>query len=212
MKGKMFSKREWTILIALVVLVLAVYAGLLWVVTRGGGAKVESAIPRPTPPWKVLTAREAYPLAEGAAKVWQPDAELSNASSAWDSGTTPQELLEGKTTWGFHFVSPSTSQFCIVSVVGDEARVMKSDNMPRVPVLLKLRDWHVDSPQALSIFLDNGGRDFLAAHADADVHLHLLTSIENETLLWLATGLAADDGVAHTVSINAVTGAVVETQ
>jgi hypothetical protein len=120
--------------------------------------------------------------------------------------------LEGKTTWGFHFVSPSTSQFCIVSVMGEEARVIDSGSIPSVPVLLELSDWHVDSPQALSIFLDNGGRDFLAAHADTDVHLHLLARVENETLLWLATGLSPDDRVAHTVPINAVTGAVVETQ
>ena len=208
----MFTRKEWAILTALVVLVLAIYGGLLFVVTRGGGAKVESAVPRPTPPWKVLTAQEAYRLAEEVARAWQPDAELSNASSSWRGGATPQELLEGKTTWGFHFISPSTSQFCIVSVVGDEARVIESDSIPRVPVLLALADWHVDSPQALNVFLDQGGRDFLAAHAGADVHLHLLTRIENETLLWLASGLSPDDGVAHTVSINAVTGAVVETQ
>jgi len=208
----MFSKKEWTILIALVGLVLAVYGGLLFVVTRGGGAKVESAVPRPTPPWPVRTAQEAYPLAEEVARAWQPDAELSNASSSWRGGAMPQELLEGKTTWGFHFVSPSTSQFCIVSVVGDEARVIESGSIPRVPVLLALSDWHVDSPQALSIFLDHGGRDFLAAHADADVHLHLLTRIENETLIWLASGLSSNDRIAHTVSINAITGAVVETQ
>ncbi|MFB0536888.1 MAG: hypothetical protein ACETWR_18140, partial [Anaerolineae bacterium] len=74
----------------------------------------------------------------------------------------------------------------------------------------EVADWRVESPQALSIFLDQGGRDFLAAHADADVHLRLLTHIENETLLWLAIGLSADDGLAYTVRIDAVTGAVVE--
>jgi hypothetical protein len=212
MKGKMFSKKEWGILIALVVLVLVVYVGLLFVVTRGGGAKVESAIPPSRSPWKGLTAQEAYPLAEEVARAWQPDAELSSTSSAWRGGTTPQELLQGKTTWGFHFISPSVGQFCVVTVVGDQAQVMESSSIPRVPVLLALTDWQVDSPQALSIFLDNGGRDFLAAHADADVHLHLSTKVENETLTWLATGLAADDEMVHTVSINAVTGAVIETQ
>jgi hypothetical protein len=205
------SKGKWAVLIGLLVLVLAVYGGLLWLVT-GSGVQVGPTAPRPTPPWKVLTALEAYPLAEEAARAWQPDAQLSSASSSWGSGTPPQELLEGRTTWGFHFVSPSTSQFCIVSVVGEGARVVESDGIPQVPVLLAVADWHVDSPQALSIFLDNGGRDFLAAHASADTHLHLLNSVENETLLWLATGLAADDGVAHTVSIDAVTGAVIETQ
>ena len=207
----MFSKRQWVILIGLVVVVLAIYGGLLLVVTRGGVKVGSVAPPQPTPPWKVLTAQEAYPLAEEVAGAWQPDAKLSNASSSWGSGATAQVLLEGKTTWGFHFISPSTSQFCIVSVVGEEARIIKSDSVRRVPVLLALTDWRVDSPQALSIFLDHGGRDFLAAHADADAHLHLLTGVENETLLWLATALSPDDKVAHTVSINAVTGAVVET-
>lgn len=208
----MFSKKEWTILGALVVLVLGVYGGLLFVVTRGGGADVKSAARRPTPPWPVRTAQEAYSLAEEVARAWQPDARLSNASSAWGSGATPQELLEGKTTWGFHFVSPAAKQFCVISVVGDEVQVIESGSIPRVPVLLEVADWHVDSPQALSIFLDNGGRDFLAAHADADVHLRLLTSIENGSLLWLAVGLSANDGLAHTVPIDAVTGAVVEIQ
>lgn len=208
----MFSKRQWAILIGLVVVVLAIYGGLLLVVTRGGVKVGAVASPRPTPPWKVLTAQEAYPLAEEVARAWQPDVKLANASSSWGSGATPQALLEGKTTWGFHFISPSTSQFCIVSVMGEEGRVIDSGDIPRVPVLLALADWHVDSPQALSIFLDHGGRDFLAAHADADVHLHLLTGVENETLLWMASGLSPNDRVAHTVPINAVTGEVVETQ
>lgn len=208
----MFSKRQWVILIGLVVVVLVIYGGLLLVVTRGGVEVGSVAPPQPTPPWKVLTAQEAYPLAEEVAGAWQPDAKLSNASSSWGSGATAQVLLEGKTTWGFHFISPSTSQFCIVSVMGEEGRVIDSGDIPRVPVLLALADWHVDSPQALSIFLDHGGRDFLAAHADADVHLHLLTGVENETLLWMASGLSPNDRVAHTVPINAVTGEVVETQ
>jgi hypothetical protein len=208
----MFSKRQWAILIGLVVVVLAIYGGLLLVVTRGGVKVGSVAPPRPTPPWKVLTTQEAYPLAEEVARAWQPDVKLSNASSSWGSGATPQTLLEGKTTWGFHFISPSTRQFCIVSVMGEEGRIIDSGDIPRVPVLLALADWHVDSPQALSIFLDHGGRDFLAAHADADVHLHLLTGVENETLLWMASALSPNDRVAHTVPINAVTGEVVETQ
>jgi hypothetical protein len=206
----MFSRKEWTILIVLVVLVLAVYGGLLLVVARGGRAQVESAAPRPTPSGSVGTAQEAYPLAREVARAWQPDARLSYASGAWGIGASPQELLEGKTKWGFHFISAGAKQFCVVSVVAGEAQLIESGRIPRVPVLLEVADWYLDSPQALSIFLDQGGRDFLAAHADADVHLRLLTHIENETLLWLAIGLSADDGLAYTVRIDAVTGAVVE--
>lgn len=206
----MFSRKEWTILIVLVVLVLAIYGGFLLVVTRGGGARVESAVPRPATAWKVLTAQEAYPLAREVARAWQPDAQLSMASSSWRGSATSPELLEGRTTWGFHFVSPSAGQFCVVSVVGDETQIVESGDIPRVPVLLEVADWNIDSPQALSIFLERGGRDYLAAHADTDVHLRLLTGVENETLLWLAVGLSANDDPVHTVSIDAVTGAVVE--
>jgi hypothetical protein len=206
----MFSKKEWAILIALVVLVLVVYGGFLVVVMRSRGAEVKSAAPRPTPSRPVRTAQEAYPPAVEVARAWQPDARLSHASGAWGSGVSPQELLEGETTWGFHFISAGARQFCVVSVVGGQAWVIESGRIPRVPILLEVADWHVDSPQALSIFFDHGGRDFLAAHADADVHLRLLTRVENETLLWLAVGLSASDGLAHTVPVDAVTGAVVE--
>jgi hypothetical protein len=209
-RGEMFSKREWAILFALVVLVLAVYGGFLVVVTRSRGAEVESAVPRPTHSQPARTTQQAYPLAVEVARAWQPDARLSHASGAWGSGVSPQELLEGETTWGFHFISAGARQFCVVSVVGGQARVIESGSIPRAPILLEVADWHVDSPQALSIFLDHGGRDFLAAHADADVHLRLLTSVENGTLLWLAVGLSASDGLAHTVPVDAVTGAVVE--
>ena len=206
----MFSRKEWTILIVLVVLVLAVYGGLLLVVARRGRAQVESAAPRPTPSGSVGTAQEAYPLAVEVARAWQPDARLSSASAAWGSGVPTQELLKGETRWGFNFVSSGARQFCVVSVVAGEAQLVESGRIPRVPVLLTVADWRVDSPQALSIFLDHGGRDFLAAQADADVHLRLLTSVENETLLWLAVGLSASDAQAHTVRIDAVSGAVVE--
>jgi hypothetical protein len=204
----MFSRREWIVIGVLLLVVVAVYGGLLFLVSGGSGINPPQAGPsEPTPWYKVLTAREAYPQAEKVAKEWRDDARLSSATAAW-SRPTVAELTTGQTAWGFSFVSPSAGETAIVTVVGQQAERVQVQRVSKVPELLDVAGWQVDSPLAIRTFLDHGGEGFLRDHPDSEIHLRLSTRAEDGTIFWLAVGLSADGQSSAFLQIDAITGLV----
>ena len=192
----------------LLLVVVAIYGGLLFLVSGGSGLNLPQAgPPGPTPWYKVLTAREAYPQAEKVAKEWQSDARLSSATAAW-SRPTVADLTTGRTAWGFSFVSPSAGETAIVTVVGQQAERVQVQRASKIPELLDVAGWQVDSPQAVRMFLDNGGEGFLRDHPDSEIHLRLSTRAKEGTIFWLAVGLSADGQSSAFLQVDAITGRV----
>ena len=192
----------------LLLVVVAVYGGLLFLVSGGlGGNPPQTGPPEPTPWYEVLTAREAYPQAEKVAKEWRGDARLSSATAAW-SRPTVAELTAGRTAWGFSFVSPSAEETAIVTVVGQQAERVQVQPVSKVPELLDVAGWQVDSPQAIGMFLDQGGEGFLRDHPESEIHLRLSTRADEGTISWLAIGLSADGQTSSFLQIDAITGRV----
>jgi hypothetical protein len=195
------------IVIGLAALVVAIYGGLilLWL----GSSQIFASAPGGSS--ELMTALKAHELAEKVARAWKGDAVLTSASCAW-TNPTEAELLEGKMAWGFNFVSPSSAEVQTISVFKGRAGALKTDRAISIPNALSVVGWKVDSPKALSIFLDNGGRDFLVAgHPDTNVHMHLSTRAENERLLWTVSALSAASGSYISVQVDATSGQVVET-
>ncbi len=213
----MFSRREWVIILILVLVVVGVYGTLLLLVVgqdvsipffnAAPSPPLAGNQPRPTPPWEVLTAREAYSLAERVGKEWQGDARLSSATAAW-SRPTVAELTTGRTAWGFSFVSVSARETAIISVMGDDVQIIQVRQTPQIHELLDSTGWQVDSPLAVRTFLEEGGEGFLRDHPDSDVHLRLSTRAEEGTISWLAIGLSADGQSSTFLRIDAVSGRV----
>lgn len=205
----MFSRKEWMIIGALLLVVVAVYGVLLFVVSGGLGGNLPRVGPPggPTPAYEALTAREAYPRAEKVAREWRGDARLSSATAAW-SQPTVAELATGRTAWGFSFVSPSAEETAIVTVIGQQAERVQVQRASKVPELLDAVGWRVDSPQAMRMFLDHGGEGFLRDHPESEIHLRLSTRAEEGTILWLAVGLSADGQSSAFLQIDAITGRV----
>jgi len=204
----MFSKKEWMVIGVLLLVVVAIYGGLLFLVS--GGLRLnrpQPGPPGPTPWYEVLTAREAYPQAEKVAKEWQSDARLSSATAAW-SRATVAELTTGRTAWGFSFVSPSAQETAIVTVVGQQVEQVQVQQVSKVPELLDVAGWQVDSPLAARTFLEHGGEGFLRDHPDSEIHLRLSTRAEEGTIFWLAVGLSADGQSSAFLQIDAITGRV----
>jgi len=204
----MFSKKEWMVIGVLLLVVVAIYGGLLFLVS--GGLRLNRPQPGPTGPtpwYEVLTAREAYPQAEKVAKEWQSDARLSSATAAW-SRATVAELTTGRTAWGFSFVSPSAGETAIVTVVGQQVEQVQVQQVSKVPELLDVAGWQVDSPLAVRTFLEQGGEGFLRDHPDSEIHLRLSTRAEEGTIFWLAVGLSADGQSSAFLQIDAITGRV----
>ncbi len=197
--------RLW-IVIGLAAVVLAIYGALifLWLGSSQGlafdaGGSTDLA-----------TALKAYQLAHKVAQDGKGDAVLSSASCAW-TNPTEAELLEGKMAWGFNFVSPSSAEVQTISVFKGRAGALKTERATEVPELLSTVGWKVDSPQAMGIFLDQGGRDFLVAgHPDTNVHMHLSARAENGRLLWTVSALSAASGSYISVQVDATSSDVVE--
>lgn len=205
----MFSRKEWMIIGVLLLIVVAVYGALLFVVSGGleGGLPQAGSSGEPTPAYKVLTAKEAYPRAEKVAREWQSDARLSGATAAWNQPTVA-ELTTGRTAWGFSFASPSVKETAIVTVIGQQAELVRVQQASKVPELLDVAGWQVDSPQAIGIFLDHGGEGFLRDHPQSEIHLRLSTRAEEGTISWLVIGLSADGQSSAYLQIDAITGRV----
>lgn len=197
-------KMRFWIVLGLAVVVLAIYGGLifLWLGSSTGFASDGSG--------DLMTALKAHELAYKVAQDWKEDAELSSASCAW-TNPTEAELLEGKMAWGFNFISPSSAEVQTVSVFKGRAGALKTDRSPGAVETLSLVGWKVDSPQAMGIFLDEGGRDFLTAgHPDTNVHMHLSARADSGRLLWNVSALSAASGTFVSVQIDATSGQVVE--
>lgn len=205
----MFSRKEWMIIGVLLLVVLAVYGGLLLLVSGGLGGNLPQVGPPggPTPSYKVLTAQEAYSQAEKVAREWRGDARLSSATATW-SQPTVAELTTGQTAWGFSFVSPSAEETAIVTVIGQQTELVQAQQASKVPELLDVAGWQVDSPQAMRMFLENGGEGFLRDHPESEIHLRLSTRAQEGTIHWLAIGLSADGQSSSFLQIDAITGRV----
>jgi hypothetical protein len=186
-------------LVVLGVLVLAVYGvlAIMVLVLPGRGPSAKAG----------FTAREAYSMAQQEAQAWQDDAQLVGATASWNSVQADQ-LLRQNASWGFTFLSPQARQVRIVSVGQESAQGVQTINATPRTLALDPASWQVDSPQALTLFLDNGGREFLAQHPAATVTLRLGREQGAERSAWLAFGLDSSDRSSMTLQVDATTGEV----
>jgi hypothetical protein len=215
----MFSRREWIVVLILVLVVVGVYGALLLLLVGSDtsipflrpapSSSLAGNQPHPTPPWELLTAKEAYPQAEKVAREWRSDARLSGATAAWNRPAAA-ELTTGRTAWGFSFVSPSAEEMAIVTVTGQQVERIQAQPVSKVQELLDAAGWQVDSPQAARTFLEHGGEGFLRDHPDSDIHLRLSTRAKEGTILWLAIGLSADGQSSTFLQMDAISGRVLE--
>lgn len=191
---------------------LALISGLLTACLPLSASGKPPSAPGPPPQAPgMVTAREAYLLAERVGKDWRADAVLASATAAWYR-PAPEELLQGKTTWAFYFSSPSLpstpkATLFIVAVEGESATGVREtqSQLPFSPT--RYSEWRVDSPHALATFLEKGGRDFLAQHRGADVHVRLSTPQENISPVWMISALDSRSRASLVVQMDAKTGA-----
>ena len=154
-----------------------------------------------------LTAREAYALALSEARNWQDDAQLVSATASWANVASEEQLAED-VAWGFTFLSAQSAERQILSVtrVGVErVREMRASATVRTA---DVASWQVDSPQALALFLEHGGRDFLSQHPGATISLRLGPEEASSRLVWLALGIQSADKSTMVLEVDASTGEV----
>lgn len=188
------------VLIGLLLLILVTY-GILAVLVlnlRDRGSVVAPG----------FTAKEAYPLALTEARAWQEDCQLVSLNASWRGADLEAILEDEEVTWSFAFLSPSTRSLGIFAVTPQAAqRVDSRDASPNTRTI-QPDSWQVDSPQVLTSFLNQGGRQLLAQDPTASVSLRLGPGEEENSMVWLAIGIASDKKSTITVQVDPGSGVV----
>ena len=155
-----------------------------------------------------FTAKEAYPSALREAQAWQQDCQLVSANASW-RGIGPEELLKDEgVSWGFAFFSPSTRSLAIFAVTAQSAgRLDIMDASPNTRTIAADL-WQVDSPQVLTTFLNQGGRELLAQDPDANVSLRLGPGEGDHSMAWLAIAISGDKQDNFTLQVDPANGQV----
>jgi hypothetical protein len=195
------------ILIIMGVLVIVVYGTLAVLVVAMGGSDSGESVPPggESEPNLVETAREYYPAAATEAQSWQTDAQLVNATATWSNVQSEEDLHEAA-AWGYTFLSPETRLVSVVSVTPDGAEQVQTSDATATTRGVDMSLWQVDSEQVLSLFLDSGGRDFLAQHPGATVTLRIGLDESGERLVWYAMGIYSPERATLVVTVDATTG------
>ena len=155
-----------------------------------------------------ITARQALAPAAELAEQWQEDAQLAVVSThRLAAGTQSQ----GESEWAFQFFSPSTQRLALVTVIGEEAHITRETLSPySVPTFL-VKEWHVDSDQALQVWWEKGGGTLLTQRPDADLAMQLRGAEDGgEHPVWMVTGFVVSAESAFIVTVDATSGTVVE--
>ncbi|HFE66585.1 MAG TPA: hypothetical protein ENJ93_04915 [Chloroflexi bacterium] len=219
------NRLEWILGIVLVVLLIAVavVSLLFWfgprqtAVTqqttqdplREQGLKIE-----PTSVYEGSTAKVAYAAAQNEAQAWQADAELLNASATWPQGATAQQLLDGETSWGFTFYSPSAQEVAVISVVEDQASLISTGPHTQENPVLNVSGWNLDSQEVIRSLLEAGGNDFINQEQVTTLTTALFTDDQeqNGRMEWQASLISLANGRALTLRIDATSGEILDKQ
>lgn len=221
---KGLSRVEWILGILLVVLlgVVLVLVLLIWFQPQPGniGAPQNSATiiamqannVAPTPEQPGQTAVLAYAAAQQAARGWQTDAVLLNATASWPQGAGELLIASGQAEWRFTFYSPQAGQAAFIRFDDNQQAVVQSTSAytpTSEPVAATA--WTIDSVEATQIFLDAGGRDFLNQEQITVFNMSLeAENTDNPNqLTWALSMLAPGSNRALTLTIDATNGAVV---
>ncbi len=204
------TKKEWGLLIGLLVAVVVVFGILGYLLLQPTGPTTAVAVPLPETTYTVgeatVTAKTTYPLAREVARSRQSDAQLASISATW--AETNIKKVGEPTTWAFQFYSPKSNRVYVVVVEQDQAQVIREAFTPYPSTPIPDEGWPIDSSEALTIWLNHGGGKFLMEHLDgAKVVAQLAASPEGSQATWTVVGLAERGQAYFTLLVDAATGA-----
>ncbi len=160
------------------------------------------------------SALNLYPLAQQAAVEWLGDVQFISTSAVWDGSTLVEvqqpidwfKQLEQPTEWVYRFYSPSVQRILFVIVTPDQTVIIRPhiSKVRRETRVIEPEQWQVDSPKAISFWLNNQGAAWLGQVTTPIISLQLTMDAENQTPIWTITGLNPDNGqsVFYTVKAN----------
>jgi len=155
----------------------------------------------------------AFGLAHASAADWHSDAKMITGLNSWSEISSSQDLEKSVADgWQYVFYSESTGEAATFSV-GSDARVSQSQTysvngqlIPRPP-----SEWQIRDDEAIAIFLDNGGREFMEQEDTVYMTMQLSTIAGGNRIEWLIAAVADNTGNSFTMWIDANTGDIVNT-
>ena len=153
-------------------------------------------------------AKSAYIAAAAEAQNWRDDAELVAISAQWVDATL--ESLNQPVTWDFRFFSSGRQRLLFI-VVAPGAPIASRTHLAEVtynPSPVDPATWSIDSDEALSIWLTNGGSAFIEAFSGNRVELLLRKLPASNQTIWDIIGLNQDQTQLFYLSIDAANGQV----
>lgn len=207
------TKIEW-ILGGVLVVLLIIVAGLalsLWIKPNGPSTNMVMAEVAPTPEYEGQTTMAAAAAANTQAQMWRQDAVLYKASATWMQGVDTAALDSGASAWEFTYYSPDTQALASMNVVDNvpTAVVPGPDNID-LDLMGVVGGWKVDSPEAVRILMDAGGRDFVARERLTMMVMTLTTGNDNGRLEWLVGLFAPQTENSFSVRLDATSGDILE--
>jgi hypothetical protein len=207
------TKTQVAILWGLSVLVVVVFVLLSQVISRAPSSS-QAVVAATAPPQAAArlpggshTVRSLYPRADQAARTWNGDAVLVSATASWPFARLDD--LSQATDWVFQFYSPGTHQIYVVGVGPERITPIVGSHSPYALSAIPPEQWQVDSHVAISTWLDHGGAQFLSGHSVVDVSARLRYG-EDGRSAWTVMGMARDQDLFHTVTVDAASGQVME--
>jgi len=198
------TRTQWVVVIGLLSFILAIFGILLFQL------QVPNMPATPAPPPFLLEeeaqARRFYPVAQQEALLWREDAQLASAGVVWDD-LGPGGILK-RDRWTFEFYSPSEQRMAVIRMVDGKAERLRTALLPNRLPALPLERWQMDSSQALQIWWERGGGDFVRQHARISISLKLRMEPQGTRLLWIVAG--SSSGQHSVVQIDAGDGTVLE--
>lgn len=175
-----------------------------------GTTPVSQPKPTHTVAFREITGLKQYQLAKEAALAWSADAQLIAASTTWPRVISLEQVGE-PSEWTYHFYSPSKARKLFVIVQPDnQLEVIQHAVIVTLPPNIILSDkWLLDSPEALAIWLDNGGRQLIGRNPGSEIVIQLRGDKHSFEPVWLVVGLSHQTNETASLVIDAATGRVI---
>ncbi len=156
------------------------------------------------------TALSALAAASNQAKVWQPDAQLLTATATW-SAQDGRSYSSGAASWAFTYYSPGETAVAQISVVENTPSppLVSQADIPLTPMDIS-GGWKIDSPQAVTQIMENGGADFLSNKSSTSISLSLNTVGGNGRMEWLVSLFDEQSEDFIAMRLDATSGEVLE--
>lgn len=212
-KRPFFHRREILVLLAIWLVGCSLVAALMGVFYLYGQRPPPGGPPpAPNQPVTIVfeggTAKTAYLAALKQAQGWHSPLELVSLSASWPNASL--DSLGQAETWDFSFFSGEHERLYFVVVATDKLVVGRPHpfKLKRPPRLVNPAEWAVDSDQALSIWLNNGGGAFVQTFPENQVEILLRRDNNSNKPIWNIIGVTPDQSQLLYMTIDAMTGAI----